>query len=337
MLLPSCRKGEVPSSPSTDAGQNQTPGTDDKEEEAVQVRFTSFVSIKVKDGYTTRAPIEENVLPPGAEVGIYGVKANSSNWNEYGITDELQAHLNNDRYTVQEDNSMKPDYIAEYPKKDSGYDGLVFYAYYPYSDKTKYNSYYKSYLVPVTIKMNDMASTEDYLYAERKEQLTPTDNTPVTLFFKHALGRVRFLFKNTPSKAMLYSVAVTADSPTSGYMKVDTGEILYDESDKVSTTFTYNVGEVGKDLAEGDVVVDFMLFPGANITKIECNINSIFESYPLNLSKPIELEAGVIVPVEITFTPLSVGLDNQLDEWKVSTSDDMKFGIDEETGTVTQN
>lgn len=322
LLLPSCRKGEV-NSPSEDVAK-----------EPVEVRFSSGIETIVTQYSLGRAPIEGETLPVGLNVGIFGIKAKSSNWGNYNITSLTQKNLNNEKYTVYDGGVLFQNKIAEYPTKDTGYDGLVFYGYHPYMEDVtdKYYDFMRdSYYIPVTLDYKDMSNSVDYLYTGRKEQLTPTGDHTVTLSFKHAMGRIRFIFEKTTSDAILEGLAISAYCGVEGKMFIDTGDCIPNDYEKTQYRYVVN-----KNMnSENDIIVDFMLYPDIDISQITCYINSKpYTLYTQSSSKKINLTKGEIVEMYVKFSPKEVKVEGNIIGWGNQGVVD-NVNIDEETGEVT--
>ena len=305
VLLPSCRKGEVPNS--SDSNTDENP---------VEVKFSSGITATVEENPLGRAPIDGESLLVDSNVGIFGIKAKSSNWDNYTITSSAQKNLQNAEYQVYDQGRLYQRYIAEYPTKDSQFDGLVFYGYYPYmSDVMNYYDFWNdTYYVPVSLSKNDMSSTPDYLFTGRINQKTPKDDDFILpLVFKHALARIKFTFNRTTSDVNVDGIVVSADCSVDGKMLISTGETIPDDTSTQLYRYFIN-----KNLNRDErVIADFLLFPGAKVNFIQCIIDS--KTYPLyvgtNLDE-IKLEQGKVINITINFSPKEANFTGILQGWE---------------------
>lgn len=334
-LLSSCRKREVPSV------------SEPAKEKPVEVSFSSGINVAVES--SSRVPFEGSTLPVNSEVGVFGILADTSYPEDYTIEQLMngnaipQDYLYNEEYVVTSENGdMQQKYIAIYPTKDSGYDGLCFYAYYPHDPEIIYNPSEEgtTYLLPVTLNSNSMEESVDYLYTGQVVQQTPVASQKTVLPFKHALGRLKFAFNTTNDKILskVTEIHVYANCSPKGVMSIEDGTCVPDNT-KASVRYKYNLNEIITG-SEPFLTADFMLFPNVRINTIYCFISTEdgeavrYQLYSYNTSvNKINLEAGQFTKISVNFTPKEVQLTGDVSTWIEQGTDNVN--IDEETGEVT--
>lgn len=334
-LLSSCRKREVPSVSKPD------------NEKTVEVSFASGINVAVES--LSRVPFEGSTLPVNSEVGVFGILADTSYPEDYTIEQLMngnaspQDYLYNEEYVVMSENGdMQQKYIAIYPTKDSGYDGLCFYAYYPHDPDVIYNPSDEgtTYMLPVTLKSNSMEESVDYLYTGQVVQKTPDSSQKTVLPFKHALSRLKFTFNTTNDKILskVTEIHVYANCSPNGVMSIEDGTCVPDKTN-ASVRYKYNLNEIITS-TEPFLTADFMLFPNVRINNIYCFISTEnsepvkYQLYSYNTSaNKINLEAGRFTKISVNFTPEEVQLSGSLSTWFEQGTDNVN--IDQETGEVT--
>lgn len=345
LLLPSCRKGEAPSSSSpSDSNSDVT-------KSPVEVRFTSGIRVDVNQTLGTRAPITGNVIPKDSTVGMIAIYADvnqaSTNYNlEKLINKKAKAHelIQNAEYHVYDDNgSLSQKYIAEYPSGTSEYNGLAFYGYAPRSEKlyTLYTNKY-SYYIPTYLDMEDMSKTPDYLYTGQFVVKTPDKTETVYLPFKHALGRIRFNITtdNIALGAKVKEIIVAADCDPNGKLFIEDGVCVTDYTygdESFASEFVY---KIDKEIGNG-ISADFMLYPGTKVFSIKCAIytgdviteNDYYEIYPKPNQPEIVIQQGVYNTINVGFSPKEVQIGGNVSAWVEQGTDNVN--IDQETGEVT--
>lgn len=335
LLLPSCRKGEVPSSPPTDVEDSDI-------NESIEVKFSSDISASIEEMSLGRAPIEGETMPKEAKVGIYGIPALQSELDKYTIKSPKQANLSNAEYMVYDNGVLKQsnDVYAEYPN-DSKYDGLLIYAYYPWTSNIGSDWTYGPVL-NIDLESENMENSVDYMVVNRRFAPTPKGiaiGQYVELEFKHALGRLKFVFNKTSSDAVLNGIEVFANSSVSGKLILESGECI-PEDNTTENTFRYNCNK--KLNSDENLFFDFLLFPGVQINKIQCYITTdktkSYVIYDKNLtsSQEITLEQGKYTTITVNFSPKEALLSSRVTDWQ-SSNNDKNYSIDEESETVTEN
>lgn len=315
-LLPSCRKGEVPS----------TDSPDEPIEKPIEVRFSSGISVSVNsEEERSRAPITESFLPPGKAVGVFGVLAKSDSPESCTLESVLafeadfQNYLDNAQYVVSSTNGdLEQQYIAQYPSKGSQYDGLAFYAYYPYSEDVlpdDYTNYH--YQIETKLNQSNMENTEDYLYTGQQISWTPSndENNKVELTFYHALARLHFELRSTTSEEVEVSnIIVVANCRPTGVMWIETGDVEWTKITRPPyAVYTYNIDE---NLTQSSTLsAEFLLYPGATIQEIQCKIGGETYSIPIDVAG-ITLERGAYKTIVITYSPKNVLLDDDITLWE---------------------
>lgn len=340
LLLPSCRKGEVPSSPPSNSTEdNNTSGGDIDDERAKEITFTAGLSASIEQYNGSRAPIEGNTLPVGGKVGIWGVYADKEIWSIYPDAYRIyisgsQATMTNAEYEIRENNKLYQKYLAQYPTKDSGFNGLVVYGYYPYTENYSYDLNDKCF-IKTTLDNLNMANTTDYLYVVRKFYETPSDdNTVATLEFKHALSRIHFNFNKTTTDVVLNKISVVAKSSLDGYLYVEDAKCVAANYNQVSA-LNMDCNNINLNTDE-KVEYDYLLYPDTQIISITCYFNGEVEGKLLPGVSGLTLEAGKFVNININYSPKEAIVDGNLSVWEDSNTN-MDFEIDEETGDVTLN
>ena len=358
LLLPSCRKGEVPSSPPVDSGQNQG---DDNEETPIEVRFSSGITASVEGTMLSRAALGDDFYTNESKVGVYAMLAKSSDPDYYCFQNvfndvTFQTNFDNALYTVYEDKSMKQDNIAQYPLASTPYDGLAIYGYYPYSelilnpyseDFGDYASFQtligESFYLPMELPLNNMEDAVDYLYTGKLKQndsgiiLRPTGDTnpDVQMSFKHALGLVKFIFKTNSSteNVKVDKVEVGAACESKALMNIEDGSCVLKKR-TYPTKYVYNVSDV---ISQSKTVeADFLMYPGIKLSGIYCYIavnGGESVKYPINVSS-ITLEPGRYATITVNFSPKETNLVSNLEVWDSQGIDE---SVDIEENAVTQN
>lgn len=328
-LLPSCRKGEVPAT--------TPPEQPDTGDTGVEVRFSAGVTASVVEQASfSRAPFDGNFLPEGKQVGVFGLLANINEDGSYtggeALNKNVQENLSNACYTVtDESGNMAQDNIAKYPD-GGGYNGLVFYGYYPYSSSLQNigATVEGNRGVPVELGEQNCDSEFDYLYTgpiAKKVTLNP-----VNLSFKHALARIQFnLSSTTTSATKVYNIAAITESPfaETRLMSIKNGDIV-DKSTSTRDYYQYSMQDGGELLpsASTPLVADLMVYPGIKITSFELQIGEKY--YTLNTSiLPIK---GTKTIVNVSFSPIQVSFTQSIAEW--GTQGVTNATIDEESGEV---
>lgn len=314
-LLPSCRKGGGPS----------TDSPDEPIEKPIEVRFSSGISVSVNPEEESRAPITETFLPPGKEVGVFGILAPTSSPDDCTLESVLafeadfQTYLDNAQYVVSSSNGdLEQQYIAQYPSKGARYWGLAFYAYYPYSDKVLPDDYADyHYQIETKLNQSHMENTEDYLYTGQKLVSIPANNESnrVELTFYHALARLHFELKSTSSEEVdVDNIIVVANCRPAGTMRIETGEVEWVKITRAPyAVYTYNVNE--KLTQSSTLSADFLLYPGATIQQIQCRIGGETYSVPIDVAG-ITLERGAYRTIVITYSPKNVVLNEGVKLWE---------------------
>lgn len=333
LLLPSCRKGEVPSSPPANV-------EDGDRNESIEVKFSSDISASIEEMRLGRAPIEGENMPKDSLIGIYGIPALQSELEKYTIKSPKQVNLSNAKYKVYDNGVLKQSNYAEYPN-DSKYDGLLIYAYYPWTSNVGSDWTYGPVL-DIDLQSESMENSTDYMVVNRLFAPTPkglTIGQYVNLEFKHALGRLKFVFNKTNSDAVLNGIEVFANSSVAGQLIFESGECIPDDNTS-ENTFRYNCD---KNLnSDENLVFDFLLFPGVQVNKIQCYITTErtkpYVIYDRNQSpsKEITLKQGEYTTITVGFSPKETLLSSMVHDWQ-SSGNDKNVSIDEATGEVTQN
>lgn len=324
LLLPSCRKGEVPSS-STDTSQ------DTEDTSPIEVHLSTNLLISVENQSFGRAPIDGSQLPEGGFVGVYGVLANESQLGSININNETEPTLKNAKYKVYADGSLGENY-AEYPMD---YDGLMLYAYYPYSENLMAKG--NDMIERITLPNTEMENAVDYLYIEPFFKETPENsfnNETVKLKFKHALSLIRLNFLKSTSSVRISDVVVYVNASPGGMFYVNNGNCY--PNNKNSNTYSFNKSA---DLIYGDFTLDLLMYPGVEVEKIACWVNdlsyvTIYNASTVTDDKIINLVKGERVTINFKYAPKNLSFTNSLEIWGDSDQMDFEF---EETGTVTQN
>lgn len=325
-LLPSCRKGEAPS-----------PGVSDEPiENPIPLRFSAGVSTSVSSEESGRAPITGTHLPISSEVGVYGILADVSRPDEYTFRQVMsgdtyfQDYLENAHYVVSTaEGAMDQEFIAQYPTNDSGYNGLTLYAYHPYTASVVKDNFNKDYLIATTLESEYMERTPDYLYTKQVVAPTPNqDGAVVKLTFEHALARLRFVFKSTNPEAAVKvgQIVVDANCSKKGTMSIQTGEAVPER--KTGTLYTYNLNQY---ITPEGLVAEYLLYPESTINTIQCQIQvgeGTMSVYDINPSG-IKLERGKYMTVNVTFSPKTATISNDITGWESQGEADVS--IDEKT------
>lgn len=344
LLLPSCRKGEVPSSKPGE-------GDNDNIEEYVpkKIQFSAGLQSSIKNNFSSRAPLDGTVMPQGTSVGIIGIYAdvnqdpsNYSLWQLYNGGAEVHELLENTLYTVIDDEgNLYQDYVPEFPSPASQYNGMSFYAYSPHGAiKTETVNFTKNCYIETHINSTDMANTTDYLCTKQVIVPTPDNLAPVKLDFFHVLGRIKFeIFSDRPDiNARVNYIEINADCNPDGKLYLETGECKSKSKHSPSFPKTYYY-RLNNEISSG-VHADFMLYPGTTIYNIKCEISTgeeyentnIYDVYPRTGQPQIELVAGEYTTMTINFSPKEMNLSSDVVEWVGG--ENQNIGIDEDSGDV---
>ena len=341
VLLPSCRKGEAPSYDDSDNG-----------EKPKYVWFSSGISVDVQSDVLGRSAIDGTRLDINSEIGVFGIKTTESEQATLGDrikgNAECQEYLENVKYIVEtEAGTLQQQNLAQWPNKSSGYEGLSFYAYYPYDLKVMRKNIQghpeieDSYYSEITLKNSDMSKTMDYLYTGKIYENTPSGetNSKVQLLFKHALSRIKFEIESTRSgvSTHVYKIVVNANCGKDGKFYIADGTCKPNSNNSLDYTYILN-----KDLTYGNnIQADFLLYPNVEINYIDLYINSEYDSFTIYDNYEDEqiytLGNGKYLTYKIKFSPKYVDVVDEVSKWDPSPEDDVNISIDGETGTVTQN
>lgn len=343
VLLPSCRKGEAPSYEEDD----------NNVEKPKYVWFSSGISVEVQSDALGRSAIDTDRLPGYSEIGVFGIRATESEQSTLGDRingdAECQEYLENVKYVVEpESGLLQQENLAEWPNNSSGYEGLSFYAYFPYDLSITRNSIQghpqieDSYYSKISLDNSDMSLTKDYLYTGKIYENTPSGqtDTKVKLLFKHALSRIKFVIESTKPgvSTHVYKIVVNANCGKDGKFYIADGTCKPDKT--TSLNYTYKVNQ---DLTtENSIQADFLLFPNVMINYIDLYINSEYEDpytiYDSLDDEPIyTLSNGSYLTYKIKFSPKNVDVTDEVSQWEPSPENDKDVSFDEATGEVTQN
>ena len=340
LLLPSCRKGEVPSS-STDSEQDTNTGENTN---PVEVRFNASIKASVDELLSSRVALD--ALPIREHVGIFGVLANSNGdvengWKGYTIRDSKQDNLNNAQYRIEEGGKLTQSGLAQYPKGDTSYDGLVFYAYYPYTPTSELPPSRDK--INVLLKSSNMSESTDYLVADRVFSKTPTDANygSVSLTFNHVLSRIMVNISTTFNNATLTDIYISTNASPEGVLYLEDGTCkpnkLYDSPD--DARLYYYGSNLSYSLSKEGTIFDFMIYPDIEVYGIYCEIDGVtyqiynYETAPIK----IEPKKGKIVKVNVSYVPMEASFVSSVSQWEEDTDNVMDFEIDQESGEVTPN
>lgn len=326
LLLPSCRKGEAPSSSDTDQDIGNV--------KPMEVRLSTNLSVSVENQSLGRAPIYGDKLPEGYTVGVYGILADEDDLSSCNINKPAQTAMSNAQYEVKSDGSMVQENFAEYPVDN---DGLMFYAYYPYTETRELLREGNNKYISITFPTDDMSSAVDYLYIDSFFKKTPTDysSNVANLNFKHALSMLRLNFKGTSSNVIVSSVTVAVKANPKGKFYINNGDCVPKDTYSNEYYFTETA-----DLIDGDFSLDLLMYPDVVIDYISCLINDsqvfIYDDTTVSEDRKIKLVKGQFVQMNLTYIPKDTNFSNSLENWTDS-NQNQDYEIDGETGTVTQN
>lgn len=297
-------------------------------EEMPEVSFCSGVS-------QTRAVIEGTFLPEGLRVGIYGLIAEpgtsfNGNWGGYLIQD----NLSNGAYTAMEalagSQELRADVVAKFPADEKD---LLVFAYSPYTEEVDL----ETATIPVAVAVG-IDDTEDYLYTGNgtSTQSVALQKDPINLMFKHAMARMDIHIQKgeaetLPESATLKQIVVTTKGGSTGTMSLTDGSITIAEPEGGNVISTSDALDIVVDDATIGNPVEtgckFLLYPGDEITEIMLVMTrSDRESqgnieYPIYVTDPgtVQLEAGRITKLTLTYLPQDVLVNSTLQAWQDGT------------------
>ena len=245
ILLASCTS-ELPVAPDTQS-----------QEQGVPVRFT--FTVETAEDELSRAPILQEYLEDGAQIGIYALKGKmvndqftltgNTNTGQTWHSDNVQTNFKNACYSAQTITDYKENEIHQLVATGTpgsfpaGSDAaLRFYAYYPYTGEVTYTGttdaegrYPAAPKIPIYIEDN-IEDTPDYLYTGAIDA-KPTDAS-VNIAFKHALARLNVYIKtsntsyNPRTCPTVTKIEVSALYSQEGMMNVETGNITAGEKER---------------------------------------------------------------------------------------------------------
>ena len=303
-------------------------GNVENAEEMPDVSFCSGVN-------QTRAVIEGSFLPEGLRVGIYGLVAEpstsfSGTWGDY----QTQDNLSNGAYTALEavagEQALRADVVAKFPADEKD---LLVFAYSPYTESVDA----ENATIPVTVA-SGIDDTEDYLYTGEgtSTQSVALQRDPINLTFKHAMARMDIHIQKgeaetLPESATLKQIVVTTKGGSTGTMSLIDGTISITEPEGGNVISTADALDIVVDDATIGNPVEtgckFLLFPDDEVTEIMLVMTrSDRESqgnieYPIYVTDPdaVQLEAGRITKLTLTYLPQDVLVNSTLQAWQDGT------------------
>ena len=333
VLLPSCRKGEVPAT--------TPPEQPDTGDTGVEVRFSAGVTASAEElTSVSRAPFEE-YIPRGSQIGVFGIPATIRTASDYTLNGALvggpQENLENALYTVNSDEGdMSQENEAKYPDSDSGSNGLVFYGYYPYTSLSSlsFTSDYTGYTMKTSLPKDNMEDATDYLFTGAIPQQVTLN--AVNLKFQHALGRLLFKVSssNPESPATIEKITIAAMCNPEGTMNITTGEIT--PKNKSLNVYHYQLDNQALPDKDNALVADFMLYPNITITQIDVTIQTAGKAaspYTIyrdaDATKKIVPQQGKVYVFNVSFSPKTVAVSNSVASW--GTQGETSINVEEET------
>lgn len=325
LLLPSCRKGGVPSSTDTDE--------DVVDKKPIEVRLSNNLLVSVENQSFGRGPIYGEQMPEDYIVGVYGILTNASDIESSTINKAAQTNLVNAKYSVESNGDLRQTGFAEYPVD---YDGLTFYAYYPYTETRNLIREGDNKYMSFTFPIDDMSSAVDFLYIDKLYKETPTgaSSNVANLKFRHALSMLRLNFYGTTSNVNVSSVTLGIKANPSGKFYINNGECKPKDTNSNEYYFIESA-----DLKDGNFTLELLMYPDVVVEYISCLINDspvvIYDDATVSEENRIKLVKGEFVTMNLSYVPKNANFTNSMENWQ-STGNELDFEF-QDPNAVTQN